>query len=133
MAFARKAKQIVAVTPNRVGMFAEISSAIADSGVNIIALCAYGMADKANFMIITEDNEKAISALRAKKYEVVKEENVGIISLPNRVGEAKRLADQFARAHIDLEYCYGTTGDSKESLFVFATKELDKALQLLNK
>ncbi|MBM3252872.1 MAG: hypothetical protein FJZ16_01295 [Candidatus Omnitrophica bacterium] len=133
MAFARRVKQIVAVTPNRIGMFAELSSAISDISVNIIALCAYGVADKANFMIITDNNQRAISALKAKRYEVVKEEDVGVISLPNRIGEARHLADKFAKANINLEYCYGTTGDSKESLFVFATKELDKAIEVLNK
>ncbi|MFH0839187.1 MAG: hypothetical protein V1893_03270 [Candidatus Omnitrophota bacterium] len=133
MGCARKVKQIVVITPNKVGMLAEISSIIAVNGINIIALCAYGLIDKANFMIITEDNQRAIAALKAKNYEVVKEEDVGVLSIPNKPGETKRIAEKLATSNINLEYCYNTTGDSKDSLFVFATNHLDMALEILNK
>jgi len=133
MGVAKKIKQLVVVTPNKVGMLAELTSLIADRAINIVGICAYSMADKANFMLITEDNEKAIPVLEGKEYEVIKEEEVGIINLSNKPGAAKAIADKLAGADIDLEYCYGTTGDGSESLFIFATRELDRAVEELNK
>lgn len=128
MGKANRVKEITAVTPNKAGMLAEVTSAISDAGVNIIALNAYGMGDKAKFLIVTEDNQKAMNALKAKKFEV-KEGEALSVSMSNKVGAAKELAQKLSKAGIDLNYCYGSTGNGSESLLIFSTKDIKKALE----
>ena len=127
MGQARRIREIQAVTPNKAGMLAEVASAIADAGVNIIALSASGMGKNAKFLIVTEDNQKAIAALKAKKFDVKEGEAVSV-SLGNKVGAAKELAQKLAKAGIDLDYCYGSTGNGSESLLIFSTKDIEKAI-----
>ncbi len=129
MARAKKVKEIQAITPNRPGMLAEVTNAIANSGVNIIAISAQASGNKAKFLIVTEDNEKAIAALKAKKFDVKDGEAVSV-SLSNKVGAAKELADKLAKAGIDLDYCYGSTGNSSEALLIFSTKDIKRALEV---
>jgi hypothetical protein len=130
MAVAKKVKELLVITPNKVGMLAEVTGAIADSGVNITAICAYGSGGKASFMIVTEDNQKAQNALKAKKYEV-KEKEVVAVNLSNKVGAAKDMAKRLAQAGVNLDYCYGSTGNGAEAMFIFSTKDITKALDVL--
>lgn len=127
MAQAKRIKEIQAVTPNKAGMLAEVAGAIADAGVNIVALSASGMGKNAKFLIVTENNQKAIAALKAKNFDVKEGEAVSV-SLGNKVGAAKELAEKLAKAGIDLDYCYGSTGDGSESLLIFSTKDIEKAI-----
>jgi len=129
MAKASKIKEIVATTANKVGVLADITNAIADAGVNIIAISAQAMGDKAKFMIVTEDNQKALKALRDKKLGAFESDAISV-SLGNKVGAAKELANKLAKAGIDLDYCYGSTGNGSEALFVFSTKDIKKALEV---
>ena len=129
MAKAKKIKEIQAITPNKAGMLSEVASAIADAGVNIVAINAYGMGDKAKFLIVTEDNQKAMNALKSKKFEV-KEGDAISISLSNKIGAAKELAQKLAKAGIDLDYCYGSTGNGTEALLIFSTKDINRALEV---
>lgn len=128
MAKASKVKEIVATTPNKVGMLAKITNAISDVGVNIIAISAHTAGNKAKFMIVTEDNQKAMKALRKKKL-IVGEGDAVSVTLSNKVGSARELANKLAKAGIDLNYCYGSTGNGSESLMVFSTKDVKKALK----
>jgi hypothetical protein len=127
MAKAAKVKEIMVTTPNKVGMLAEVAGIVSGAGVNILALCAYAMEGKANFLMLTSDNAKALGALKAKKMTVEEVPAVSV-TLANKVGAAKELADKIAKAGVDISYCYGSTGNGSEALFVFSAKDIDKAV-----
>lgn len=127
MANAVKVKEIIATTPDKAGMLAEVTNIVAGAGVNILALCAYAMEGNAKFLMLTSDNGKVISALKSKKIGVEEAEVVSV-TLSNKVGAAKELAVKLAKAGVDIEYCYGSTGNGSEALFVVAAKNPDKAL-----
>ena len=80
-------------------------------------------------MIVTEDNQKAMRALRKKKL-IVGEKNAVSVTLSNKIGSARELANKLAKAGIDLNYCYGSTSSGSESLMVFSTKDIKKALEV---
>ena len=88
MAKAIKAKEIVATTPDKVGMLAQVTAVVAGAGVNILAICAYAMDGKAKFLMLTSDNGKAQAALKGKNIEV-EEADVVSVTLPNKVGAGK--------------------------------------------
>ena len=55
---------------NKVGLLSEIGTALAGAKVNITAICAYGMENKAYFMLLTESNAKAKKALSPLRVEI---------------------------------------------------------------
>jgi len=132
MAEAKKMKQLMVKTDNRVGMLAEITGAITDSGCNISAISAYVIEDIAYFRLITDDNQKAGDTLKAKGYEVTDEEVVSL-TLEDRPGAAKEIADKLKTANIDLKYIYGTTCLEPSSCkLIFDSNDNDKAIEVIN-
>jgi len=131
MGKSRIVKQIVAETENKVGMLAEVTGAVASSGANIRAICAYGMGDKAVFYLITDNNEKALSSLKSKGYKI-REDEVVAADLVNEIGSASSMAKKLKDAGIDLNYIYGSTGEAKEeALIVFKSNNNAKAVTLI--
>jgi len=128
---ARIVEQLKIVTPNKIGMLAEVTKAIADVGVNIDALCAYEMGKRAVFLVLTSDNALAINSLKIKKFKVEKEKVV-LIKLENRAGEASAMAEKFKKEKINLHYIYGTTSMcGGPNLLVLKTDKNTKAMKVL--
>ena len=128
---AKKTVQLTVETQDKVGMLEKVSSAIADSGANITAVCAYGMQGKAIFMVTTSDSKKAASALREKGFQA-KEDEVVEVKLENSAGMLGKMGSKLAGAGINLKYIYGTVADgAKEASLVFASNQNDKAIELL--
>lgn len=108
MAKCSKVKELRITTGDKPGMLAEVTSAIAAQGVNISAICAYGMKGKAIFMLLASDNEKAKSAAKSKGWKV-EDSEVVVVELADKVGAAKEIGDKLKAKNINLTYCYGTT------------------------
>jgi hypothetical protein len=117
---------------NKVGLLSEIGTALAGAKVNITAICAYGMENKAYFMLLTESNAKAKKALSPLRVEI-EEEDVITVEIPNKVGELQKVAKKIADAGIDIYYMYGTVGTGKTSVCVFKTANNNKAIKEINK
>jgi hypothetical protein len=132
MAKAKKAKQLSFEVPNKVGLLAAISSAVAEAKVNISAICAYGMGKKAYFMVLTENSAKVKKVLGSLKTKV-EEEDVVTVELPNKVGELGKVAKKIADAGVDILYLYGTAGAGKTSVCVLKTANDNKAIKAINK
>jgi hypothetical protein len=132
MAKAKKAKQLSFTMSNRVGLLSEISTAMAKSKVNINAICAYEMGDRAYFMMTTDSNAKAKKALAPLGVEI-QEKDVIAVEMPNKVGELQKAAKKISDAWIDISYMYGTAGTGKTSICIFRTTDDAKAIKVLNK
>ncbi len=131
MAKVKLVKQLLAVTENKVGMLAEVSSTVSGAGLNIQAINAYAVGEKANFRLITDNNQKAQDILNSKGYQV-SEQEVVIAELPNKAGVLKATADKLKGAGIDLEYIYGTTcSGGCDCLLVFACNNNAQAQKIL--
>ena len=131
MAKVRPGKELLAVTENKVGMLAEVCSTVSGAGVNIQAINAYALDNKANFRLVTDNNQKVQGALQAKGYKV-NEQDVVMVELPNRVGVLKETADKLKARGIDLEYIYGTTcSGGCDCLLVFASNNNAQAIEAL--
>ena len=129
MAQVRRAKQLVATMPTRVGLLADISDTIRSAGVNITAISAYERDGQAKFLLVTDDNTKAGEALGRLAADV-REKDVLIVELDNRVGALADVARKFAEAGINVEYTYGTTGPGDKARLVFKTSDHMRSLGL---
>jgi len=128
MAGSRMGKELLVKTKNKVGMLAEVTAAIAATGVNIQGICAYGEDGEACFLIVTDDNMKAEGTLKGKNYKV-KERDVVIVDLENKAGAAKEMATKLKKADIDLNYMYGTTHGTGVATVVFSSNNNAKAFK----
>ncbi len=131
MARATLIKELVVKTPNQVGMLEAVTEAISKSGVNITALNAFGVDKDAVFRLTTTDNAKAMSAIRAKKFEVSERDAVSV-DLENNPGMAAAMGKKLRDAEIDVKYIYGSTcGCGGPCTIIFNSSDNKKAIQLL--
>jgi len=131
MESVKKGKELVASTENKVGVLANASSVIASAGVNVTAVCGYGSDGKAKVMFVTNNNEKAMVALKEKGYDV-KEKDVVLVELMNKAGSLEGLAKKIAAAGINLNYIYGTVGSiNTPATLVLSSDNNDKAVEVL--
>ncbi|MBI2067040.1 MAG: hypothetical protein HYT77_03395 [Deltaproteobacteria bacterium] len=122
-------KEIRVATDAKHGAFSKATAAIRGVGLNINAFCAYQQGNKAYFIFLTEDNERAMESLNKAGFETTEEEAV-LTSLTHRVGTLDMAAHKLLEAGIDIRYCYATVAGS-DCLAVFSTSDNKKALQVL--
>lgn len=131
MAKARKVKQLSFSLPNKIGLLAEVTGAIAAVKVNIEAICAYERG-YGFFMMVTDNHTKAKKVI-TKMEGVVHLEDVIALEMPNKVGELEKVTKKIAAAGIDILFVYGSPGDGNKSTMVLKTANDGKALKLLKK
>ena len=100
-------KQVFAAAKNQTGEFASVTGALAQAGVNLSGICAWGDKDKAFFALLTNDNAKAIDVLKKQGLQVSEQEVVTVV-LEDKVGAASEVAEKIKKAGISLDYVYGS-------------------------
>ncbi len=70
-------KEIVVKIPDEVGVTSRVAGILAEVGVNIRAICGYAVDNDAHLRIVTDNNEKAVDALKtaglmAEQHDVVR-------------------------------------------------------------
>ena len=130
MAKARKVKQLSFSLPNKIGLLAEVTGALAKAGVNIEAICAYERG-YGFFMMVTDSPAKARKVI-AKMEGMVHLEEVIAVDMPNRVGQLEKVTSAVAQAGIDIHFVYGSPGDGKKGVMVLKTSNDRKVLKILN-
>ena len=132
MANARLEKQIGIVAADRVGLLNEVTSALSEAGVNIVTVSAWAMEGSATFLMVTSDSAKAAEVLKGKGFGV-RESEVVLIDLENKMGAAAELTKKLADAGINMSYLYGTTGaPDAPALLVLNSDNNSKAVEVLN-
>ncbi len=134
MSKARAGKEIHVVADNRIGTLADVSQWLGDKGVNIDSVCAYVDNSKAHFLFKTSDNKKAVEILKVKEIEEVKEEEVVVVEMQDKVGMLKDMAKKLKSADIDIKYLYGTASSvpGVPATIIFVAEDNKKAIQEIN-
>lgn len=102
-------KEIAVRVINKIGVLADISKILADHGINIVAAAGYAMNNEAEITLVTDDNLRAVDALKKNKYASVKENEVVVVELEDKPGALKNITATLAAENIDIKYIYGTT------------------------
>jgi hypothetical protein len=132
MAKAVKSKQLSITLPDKVGLLAEITGALAGAKVNIEALCAYGMEDTGTFLLLTDSNAKAKKALSVFKDGKVEEEDVIVVEMANKPGELGKVADKVTGAGVNIWYLYCNAATKTKSVCILKTEDDKKAIKVIN-
>lgn len=104
----RLAKEILVSEENKAGVLANISKVLADSGINIQGVAGYAVDKEARIMLVTEDNLRAVDAIKKAGCKTVKESEVVMAELINKPGALKSFTAKLAADGIDIKYAYGT-------------------------
>jgi hypothetical protein len=118
------------VTPNEPGILGRVLGTLANAGINLRALCAYSEGKGGHFLLVTTDNNRAKTALKALGYKVTTNKVVSV-QVGDRIGAGAELGALLGNAVIDIEYCYGTSSGGGSVLLIFKTNNNKKALETL--
>lgn len=121
--------QIVVLLENRPGALAELCSVLSEAEVNITAILLEGSVDFGVVRLHVSAAKKAEKALRDAGYQF----NIGeaiTLKLTNEPGQLEEVAKKLAKAKVNIEALFGTTG-SKSAEFVLMVSDVPKARKAL--
>lgn len=127
-----KGRDLKVCAENRVGILADVTDLIAENGINIENICAYGVGAEAVFYMMTSDNEKSRRILEENGYSV-QEREVIVLELWNRPGVLSDVAIRFKKNGIHLQTVYGTSspGGGKTSI-IFSCDDIENASDIFD-
>lgn len=124
-------RQLMIHLQDSAGTLAEVLSIVSTSSINILALCAYKVGGMVAIMFVTVDNNAAKTLLEQKGFEV-QEEEVVLLTLPNKPGALQSITNKIAEAGIDLSLMYGSADpESPQSPIVLISRNNLDVLMLI--
>ena len=133
MAKVQIRNEVLFKAPTRVGLLADVTEALNDAGVNILAIGAYDKGDMGEFLMITSNNKLAYDALSTLGGEMDMQ-SVVVAEVPNTPGELAFIAGVLAEHDINVSQVFATSVDGADKVMIVltATCEVDM-LELLEK
>lgn len=124
-------KEISVETENKKGTAAKVSQLISKQAqVNIQAAWAAAHNGKGHFSFITDNNDKAMDALR-KDYPELKEHEVVVVNVSDAIGDILEVTNKISEAGLNIDYLF-TTYMQERPAIVISTDDNKKAYGLFN-
>lgn len=111
---------------NRPGMLARLTETLAEAGVNIEALAAFGVNEEGFVRLIVDNAEATRSALRTAGL-VSTERSVLTTTLPHRPGTLARMTRSLADSGVNIEAMYLLRSSADGLEFAVAVDEPETA------
>lgn len=128
-----RVEQIAVFLENRSGRLAEITSILAENGINIRALSVADTADFGILRLIVDKVPEAEKALRAGGFTVGKT-NVIAVEVPDRTGGLAAVLKCIEKEKLNVEYMYAFVNKTGENaVLIFRFDDMDKAIESLQK
>jgi hypothetical protein len=133
MISAKQCKEVSVRVLNDIGILAQLTKIVADKGVNIRAAAAWVEDDNKGIMrLVTDDNLRAVDALRAHNYAPVEIDSIEV-QMHHSPGMLSSICDKIGRSGINVKYLYASAPVSEETcIAVLSTDNNEHALVLLN-
>ncbi len=125
-------QQIAIFLENEEGKASACCKVLKEAGVN---LCALSIADTREFgilRIITDDNAKALTALRGAGFLSSQVELVGL-EVPHETGALSNLLIALGDGGVNVEYMYSYAEADGTAKIAFKTNQVEKAIEILQK
>lgn len=123
--------QISVFLENRAGQFAEITTILAENGIDLRAISIAETADYGILRMIVDDAQKATSILMQHGY-LLTMTPVLVVAVDDRPGGIAPILSTLAEGHIDIEYMYSLfTHIEGKAYIVFRVAEAEKFVALL--
>ena len=125
-------KQIAVFLENKAGKASACCKVLKDANVNLLALSIADTQDFGILRLITEDNAKALTALKGAGYISSEVELVGL-EVPDKAGALSDLLIVLGDGGISVEYMYSYAGVDGHAKIAFKTATPEKAIDVLTK
>ena len=123
--------QISVFLENRAGQLSEITTILAENGVDLRAISIAETADYGVLRMIVDDAQKATAILMQHGY-LLSMTPVLVIAVPDQPGGISPVLATLAEGNIDIEYMYSLfTHVEGKAYIVFRVAEADKFVSLL--
>lgn len=127
---ARALKELIVEAKNQPGEVNKIAETLGKNGVNMLAVCAYNVAERGRIHFVVNDHEKGQDVLKKMKYKV-SEGDVIILSLQHSPGELSRVTGILSKEGVNIEVLYGSGSSGSSAQLVMAVSDLKKAMKAL--
>jgi len=126
-----RARKLTVWTEDQPGMLGNVASALGEKKVNILAFWAGVVKDRWAVRMIV-DKPAAAKKHRGEQGWEINEEDVVVVSLPDKPGSLGRVATQLGSAGINIDYAYTSraTGAGRANTY-FAVTDVAAALKAL--
>ena len=115
---------------NKEGRASACCRVLKDAGVNLLALSIADTKDFGILRLLTEDNTKAVAALKAADFLCSEVELVGL-EVPDKAGALSDLLISLGESGVNVEYMYSYAETDGQAKIVFKTAQVEKAMQVL--
>src|SRR6478735_2532349 len=123
--------QLVISGQSKPGALARVTAVLGEAGVNIKAFSAPEVAGTGKLRLLVADLERARAALKAAKIKFG-EETALLLSLENKPGALRKVADTLMKSRINIKCGYCTPSrEGKRAIVVLSVSNTDKALAIL--
>jgi len=120
-------KEFIVLMEDRPSTLGKLCQALADRGVNILALQSFPIGGKSVTRFIVDNPTTAKTVLDTERLTYVEAEIVQA-KLPHRPGEIARVASRLGEANININYAYcGLESATNTPLVFFGVNEASKA------
>ena len=126
-----KAKQFTIWSSDRPGVLGEVGSALGEKRVNIQAFLAQASEGQCPIRLVVDKPAVARKVLAARGWNFTEEE-VAVVTLPDKPGSLGAVASKLGKAGINIQYAY--TGPAKRARKVnayLAVADVTAALKTL--
>ena len=127
-------KQISVFLENKEGRLAEVTEALANSGINIRALSIADTTDFGILRIIVNDPYKAYGVLQDAGF-AVSVKDVLAIAINDTPGALSKVLAELSRGGVPIEYMYAFLGKAgaDKAMVILKVPDSEKAEQILSK
>ena len=123
--------QFVVSGQSKPGVIAKVASVLGEAGVNIKAFSAPEVKGTGKLRLLVADVEGARAAFKAAKIKF-SEETALLLSLENKPGAFKKVADTLTKSRINIKCGYCTPSrEGKRAIVVLTVSNTVKALTIL--
>ena len=125
-------KQIAVFLENKEGRASTCCRVLKEVGVNLFSLSIADTKDFGILRLITSDNEKSLTALKAAGFLCSEVELVGL-EVPDKAGALADLLISLGENNVNVEYMYSYAEMDGHAKIVFKTSAVEKAIEVLKK
>ncbi len=124
-------EQISVFLENKAGRIADVTSILAQAGVNIRALSMADTSDFGVLRLIVDDNMKAEAELKKNNFTMGKTFVVAV-EVEDKPGGLHRIMDLLGREGLNVEYMYAfVRPHTNNAVMIFRFDKLDDAIKIL--
>ena len=123
-------KQLTVLVPNRIGIAAEITTALGEAGVNIEEFDVERMADQGLIVLSVDQYDTALRVLTERGFRAITQDAL-LIRLPDQPGALAKVAVRLQDARLDLRSMHIVKRDGSNSLVSLVVADNARAAEIL--